>query len=50
MNNESKNECPCDQAACGCDAAPAVGCSCGESCTCTRACRCDESCACAAKQ
>jgi hypothetical protein len=36
MNKETKNECQCSQAACGCPAAPDVPCSCGESCNCSR--------------
>jgi hypothetical protein len=49
MTDGIKNPCQCNQAACGCEAAPAAGCSCEESCTCSRECRCDEGCACAAK-
>jgi len=50
MNNESKNECQCSQAACGCEAVSPVRCSCQESCDCSRECRCDDNCGCSAKQ
>jgi len=50
MNSETKNECQCSQAACGCEAAPEVRCGCGASCDCSRECRCDEGCARSAKQ
>ena len=50
MNNEMKNDCQCNQAVCGCEAAPSVRCDCGETCDCNHECRCEKSCACSVKQ